>query len=60
MNDDNDGEETSRCIRAIAARGLADPTSLTPEEVQAICGSALTQAPDHDDEPPPGAHSIYK
>lgn len=37
------GEETSADVASVAARGLADPTSLTPEEIRAVCGSALTQ-----------------
>lgn len=38
-------EETSDRIASIAGRGLDDPTSLTPEEIRAVCGSAVTQAP---------------
>lgn len=40
------GEETSARIASIAARGLRDPASLTPEDIRALAGSALTQAPD--------------
>ena len=36
-------EATSTQIASIAARGLRDPASLTPEEIKAVCGSALTQ-----------------
>lgn len=36
-------EETSDRVAAIAARGLADPASLSLEEIKAVCGSALTQ-----------------
>ena len=40
-------EVTSAQVGAIAARGLKDPMSITPDEVLALCGSALTQRPDH-------------
>jgi hypothetical protein len=40
-------EHTSRRIARIAARGLRHPASLTLEEVQEVCGSALDQARDH-------------
>jgi hypothetical protein len=55
-------ERTSDRIAMIAARGAFDPASLTLEEIQEVCASALTQAPDHEDEPqqPSGAHSVYK
>lgn len=36
-------EETSVDVASIAARGLEDPRSLTPDEIKAVCGSALTQ-----------------
>lgn len=36
-------ETTSTKVAAIAARGLANPESLSPAEVRSICGSALTQ-----------------
>ena len=39
-------ERTSPAIASIAARGLLRPDSLTPAEVQRVCASALTQAPD--------------
>jgi hypothetical protein len=38
----NDGQ-TSPEVARIAARGLADPLSLAPDEIQAVCGSALVQ-----------------
>ncbi len=39
-------EETSREIASIAARGLANPSSLSASEVARVCASALTQAED--------------
>jgi hypothetical protein len=39
-------EKSSKRIAAIAARGLADPESLTLKEIKAVCGSVVTQAPD--------------
>lgn len=36
-------EATSDRVASIASRGLQDPASLTPEEIKAVCGSALTQ-----------------
>jgi hypothetical protein len=39
-------EHTSEEVAAIAARGLGDPTSLSPSDIMAVCGSALTQASD--------------
>ncbi len=39
-------EETSRLIASIAARGLANPSSLSASEVARVCASALTQAED--------------
>lgn len=42
-------EHTSERIAAIAAIGLHAPEALTPEQIRAVCGSALTQRPDHKD-----------
>jgi hypothetical protein len=39
-------EATGAEVGTIASRGLADPGSLTPDEIQAVCASALTQRPD--------------
>jgi hypothetical protein len=39
-------EVTSKRIAAIAAKGIKSPLKLTLEEVQMICASVLTQAPD--------------
>jgi hypothetical protein len=39
-------EKTSARIASIAARGARDPASLTLREIQAVCASAMTQAPD--------------
>jgi hypothetical protein len=36
-------EETSESVASLAARGLADPGSLSHNEIKSICGSALTQ-----------------
>lgn len=36
-------EETSSKIASIAAKGLANPNSLTSKQIKAVCGSALTQ-----------------
>ena len=38
-------EYSSERIAGVASRGLKDPTSLTPGEIRAVCGSVLTQAP---------------
>jgi len=51
-------ERTSRHVASIAARGLADPASLSLAEIRLVCASALTQAPDHNASPP-GAHASY-
>jgi hypothetical protein len=42
-------ETTSPKVAALAAKGLADPASLTPQEIRQVCASALTQAPDADE-----------
>jgi len=34
-------------IASLAALGLFDPTSLTPDDVRAICATALERVPDH-------------
>lgn len=34
---------TSSRVSRIAARGLKKPETLTPEEIQAVCASALAQ-----------------
>jgi hypothetical protein len=34
-------------VASLAALGLFDPTSLTPDDVRAICATALTRVPDH-------------
>ena len=36
-------ESTSEEVAAIAARGVADPKSLSEAEIQSVCASALTQ-----------------
>ena len=35
---------TSPEVAALAAKGMADPASLTPEEIQSVCASAVAQA----------------
>jgi hypothetical protein len=40
-------ERTSARIAEIAGRGLKDPGSLTYAEIREVCGSVLTQVPDH-------------
>ena len=52
-------EYTSAEIASIASRGLHDPASLTLAEVQAVCGTALTQAPDNALARGFGAHAYY-
>lgn len=37
-------EYTSPEVASLAARGIRDPGSLTPEEIKRVCASALTQA----------------
>lgn len=39
-------EKTSPTIASLAARGVSNPESLSPEEIKAVCASALTQASD--------------
>jgi hypothetical protein len=55
-------EFTSAQIASIASRGLRDPASLTLDEIQAVCGTALTQAPNRLVDilaGAPGAHAYY-
>lgn len=37
--------ETSPEVLEIAGRGMSDPKSLTPEEIQSVCASCVAQAP---------------
>lgn len=46
-------EQISPRIASLAARGLADPASLKPQEIREICASALSQAPDNEPEGEP-------
>lgn len=39
----HDTATTSPDVAAIASRGLVNPESLTPDEIQSVCGSALMQ-----------------
>jgi hypothetical protein len=34
-------------VACLAAWGLFDPTALTPDDVRAICATALARVPDH-------------
>jgi hypothetical protein len=34
-------------LASLASQGLTDPASLTPDDVRAICATALTRVPDH-------------
>jgi hypothetical protein len=43
----NHGETTSQRVARLAAIGAKHPERLTLDEIRAVCGSALTQAPDH-------------
>lgn len=36
-------ERTSAEVASLAAKGLADPASLSPDEIKSVCASALTQ-----------------
>lgn len=42
-------ESTSPEVASIAARGLQHPEMLTLREIETVCASALTQAPDRKD-----------
>ena len=39
-------ERTSARVAQIAAKALQNPSSITPDEVQTLAASALTQSPD--------------
>jgi hypothetical protein len=38
---------TLRWLSEIASRGLFAPGSLSPDEIQAVCATALMNVPDH-------------
>jgi len=40
-------EKTSKPVGSIASKGLKNPSSLTAKEIKKVCGSAMTQRPDH-------------
>jgi hypothetical protein len=40
-------EPTDSKVASLAALGLFHPTSLTPDDVRAICATALARVPDH-------------
>jgi hypothetical protein len=40
-------EPANSKVASLAALGLFDPTSLTPDDVRAICATALARVPDH-------------
>jgi len=44
---------TSDRVASLAAKGLADPASLKPQEVREVCASALAQADDEEEEAKP-------
>lgn len=39
-------EKTSKAVASIAGRGMTKPGSLTNKEIQRVCASVNTQAPD--------------
>ncbi len=41
-----DNEKTSARVAQVASKALQNPSSITPDEVQALAASALTQSPD--------------
>jgi hypothetical protein len=41
-----DNEKTSARVAQIASRGMQNPKSLTPDEIQTLAASALTQSQD--------------
>ncbi len=42
-----ENEKTSARVAAIASKAMQNPKSLTPDEIQALAASVLSQAPDH-------------
>ncbi len=40
-------EQANTKVASLASQGLFDPTSLTPDDVRAICATALARVPDH-------------
>jgi hypothetical protein len=40
-------EQADPIIASLASQGLANPASLTLDDVRAICAAALTRVPDH-------------
>lgn len=42
-------EQTSARVASLAAKGLADPASLKPQEIREVCASALNQAADREE-----------
>ena len=47
-------EQTSSRVAWIAARGLQDLTTVTPDEIRTVFASVVTQAPDH------GANAVLR
>ena len=47
-------EQTSSRVAWIAARGLQDLTTVTPDEIRAVFASVVTQAPAH------GANAVLR
>ena len=40
-------EQANPKVASLASQGLFDPASLTPDDVRAICATALARVPDH-------------
>jgi hypothetical protein len=40
-------EPTNSKVASLASLGLFDPTFLTPDDIRAICATALARVPDH-------------
>jgi hypothetical protein len=47
-------------VASLASQGLYDPTSLTPDDVRAICATALTRVPDHRQIEIVGSRPLYE
>ena len=47
-------EQTSSRVAWIAARGLQDLTTVTPDEIRTVFASVVTQAPEH------GANAVLR
>jgi hypothetical protein len=47
-------------VPAIASRGLLSPTSLSPDEIRAVCATALRHVPDHRQAAMVGARPLHE